>query len=52
MVGDYLYDLQVGRAAKVGTVHVDISGVFAWPELSDIKVKSLDDLTKLLKKQI
>jgi len=51
MVGDYLYDLQVGRAAKVGTVHVDISGGFPWPELSDIKVKSLDDLTKLLKKQ-
>jgi len=51
MVGDYLYDLQVGRAAKVGTVHVDLSGTFQWPELSDIKVKSLDELTTLLKKQ-
>ena len=51
MGGDYLYDLQVGRAAKVGTVHVDLSGTFLWPELSDIKVKSLGDLTKLLNKQ-
>ena len=51
MVGDYLYDLQVGRAANVGTIHVDLSGAFLWPELSDIKVKSLDELNKLLKKQ-
>jgi len=51
MVGDYLYDLQVGRAAKVGTVHVDLSGTFPWPELTDIKVQSLNELSKLLIKQ-
>ena len=49
MVGDYLYDLQVGRAANVATIHVDPSGKFLWPELSDIKVQSLDELSNLLK---
>ena len=48
MVGDYLYDLQVGRAAETATVHVDPSGEFAWPELADIQVNSLDELTRLL----
>ncbi|MBC8259902.1 MAG: HAD family hydrolase [SAR324 cluster bacterium] len=48
MVGDYLYDLQVGRAAEVLTVHVDPGGVFAWPELADIQVNSLDELVALL----
>jgi len=48
IVGDYLYDLQVGRAAKVATVHVDSRGSFLWPELADIKVKSLKELSKLL----
>jgi len=51
IVGDYLYDLQVGRAAKIGTVHVDLSGAFPWPELTDIKVRSLNELSKLLIKQ-
>ena len=48
IVGDYLYDLQVGRAAEVATVHVDPSGIFAWPELADISVCSLNELTELL----
>tara|TARA_Y100001970_G_C14179339_1_gene828920 strand:- start:188 stop:796 length:609 start_codon:yes stop_codon:yes gene_type:complete len=48
IVGDYLYDLQVGRAAKVGTVHVDFTGEFLWPDLADIKVRSLNELSKLL----
>ena len=51
IVGDYLYDLQVGRAARVATVHVDRSGSFLWPNLADIKVKSLNELSKLLKTQ-
>ena len=51
MVGDYLYDLQVGRAAQVGTIHVDSSGDFLWPELADIKVHSLEELSKSLKEQ-
>ena len=50
MVGDYLYDLQVGRAAETATVHVDPSGEFAWPELADIQVNSLDELAGLLPK--
>ena len=50
MVGDYLYDLQVGRAAEIATVHVDPSGEFAWPELADIQVNSLDELAGLLPK--
>ena len=48
IVGDYLYDLQVGRAAKIATVHVDPSGNFEWPELADISVCSLNELTKML----
>lgn len=48
IVGDYLYDLQVGRSAGIGTVHVDPSGSFAWPELSDIRVRSLKELTNIL----
>ena len=50
MVGDFLYDLQVGRAAETATVHVDLRGEFPWPELADIKVKSLDELSKMLLK--
>jgi len=48
MVGDYLYDLQVGRAAEIATVHVDPSGIFSWPDLADIRVNSLDKLASLL----
>ena len=48
IVGDYLYDLQVGRAADIATVHVDPSGDFAWPELADISVCSLNELIEML----
>ena len=48
IVGDYLYDLQVGRAAEIATVHVDPSGNFEWPELADISVCSLSELTEML----
>ena len=48
IVGDYLYDLQVGRAAEIVTVHVDPSGNFEWPELADISVCSLNELTEML----
>ena len=48
IVGDYIYDLQVGRAAAIATVHVDPSGIFAWPELADISVCSLNELTEML----
>lgn len=44
MVGDYLYDLQTGRAAGVATIHVDPSRLFRWPALADLSVASLADL--------
>ncbi len=48
IVGDYLYDLQVGRAADIATVHVDPSGSFEWPELADISVCSLTELIDMI----
>ncbi len=44
MVGDYQYDLATGRAAGTHTVHVDQTGEFLWPELTDIAVSSLAEL--------
>jgi len=46
MVGDYLFDLQVGRAAGAATIHVDRSGVFPWPELADVAVSNLEELAE------
>lgn len=46
MVGDYLFDLQVGRAAGTATIHVDRSGAFRWPELADLAVATLEELTE------
>lgn len=48
MVGDYLFDLQVGRAAGTATIHVDNSSAFRWPELADISVTSLVELVEAL----
>ena len=48
IVGDYLYDLQVGRAADIATVHVDPKGEFPWSELADIQANSLEELADLL----
>lgn len=48
MVGDYLFDLQSGRACGAATVHVDRNRSFRWPELTDIAVESLDELAELL----
>jgi HAD superfamily hydrolase (TIGR01509 family) len=48
MVGDYLYDLQVGRAAGTATIHVDRSGTFPWPELADLAVATLEELAEEL----
>ncbi|HEY6837961.1 MAG TPA: HAD family hydrolase [Geobacteraceae bacterium] len=46
MVGDYLFDLQVGRAAGTATIHVDRSGTFRWPELADLAVATLEELAE------
>jgi HAD superfamily hydrolase (TIGR01509 family) len=44
MVGDYLYDLQAGKAAGVATIHLDTSSQFMWPEFTDWQVSSLHDI--------
>lgn len=41
MVGDYLYDLEAGRNAGTGTIHVDPTGLFSWPECTDLAVRDL-----------
>lgn len=44
MVGDFLFDLQAGRNAEVATVHLDVSGEFSWPDLTDVEVLNLNEL--------
>jgi HAD superfamily hydrolase (TIGR01509 family) len=44
IVGDYLFDLQAGRAAGVATIYVDASGAFPFAELADLRVSGLVDL--------
>jgi HAD superfamily hydrolase (TIGR01509 family) len=48
MVGDYFFDLQSGRAAGAATVHVDPTRTFRWPELADLMVVNLRELSELL----
>jgi HAD superfamily hydrolase (TIGR01509 family) len=48
MVGDYGFDLQTGRAAGAATIHVDPTGAFRWPDLTDIAVASLAELARVL----
>lgn len=49
MVGDYAFDLETGRAAGAGTVHVDPARAFRWPELTDLAVGSLAELALVLR---
>lgn len=48
MVGDYLFDLQAGKNAGTATIHMDVTGQFAWPEITDISVSSLPELLRKL----
>ena len=48
MVGDYLYDLEAGRAAGVTTIHVDSRGAGVWPEVTDIRVEGLGEIIDYL----
>ena len=48
MIGDYLFDLQAGRAAGAVTIHVGRPGCQRWPDFSDITVDSLSELTEML----
>lgn len=41
MVGDYLFDLQAGRAAGVWTVLLDEAGHDKWPDWADARVSHL-----------
>lgn len=49
MVGDYKFDLEAGYRAGVTTVHLDVDQGEQWPELTTVKVSSLDELTNMLK---
>lgn len=48
MVGDYLHDLQAGRAAGSLTIHVGRPDGCRWPEQSDIMVDTLADVAQML----
>lgn len=48
MVGDYLFDLEAGRAAGVATVHLDTRGDVDWSDVTDIRIEKLEDLTVVL----
>lgn len=44
MVGDYLFDLQAGRAAGTLTMQVGRPDGKRWPEMADLLVASLEEL--------
>jgi HAD superfamily hydrolase (TIGR01509 family) len=44
VVGDYLFDLQAGRAAGALTVQVDPRGDFTFADVADLCVRSLEEL--------
>lgn len=48
MVGDYIYDLEAGRNARTKTVHLDVDGIFPWPEKMDWGVTTLEQLARML----
>lgn len=48
MVGDYLFDLEAGKAAGVATVHVDTRGNVDWSAVTDLRVKKLTEIIEYL----
>ncbi|MFQ3212437.1 MAG: HAD superfamily hydrolase (TIGR01509 family) [Candidatus Paceibacteria bacterium] len=44
MVGDYLFDLEAGKAANIATVHIDTSAQHPWPHMTDWGIKDLHQL--------
>ena len=44
MVGDYLFDLQAGRAAGTATAYIDQTGEFPFAEHADVQVRDLGAL--------
>jgi phosphoglycolate phosphatase-like HAD superfamily hydrolase len=49
MVGDYLFDLQAGRNAGAVTIHVGRPDSQRWPDVTDITIDNLADLTGILR---
>ena len=47
IVGDYRYDIEAGYYSGIKTVHLDHSGVFAWPEFTHHGIRHLDQLPAL-----
>lgn len=48
MIGDFHFDLAAGRAAGCATIHLDTSGTYPWPELTDMGVVELIELRDLI----
>ncbi|MDX1593392.1 MAG: HAD family hydrolase [Gammaproteobacteria bacterium] len=48
MVGDFVHDLEAGRAAGVAVVYLDWEGRGRWSELADLTVTGLEPLVALL----
>jgi HAD superfamily hydrolase (TIGR01509 family) len=48
MVGDYLFDLEAGKAAGVATIHLDTRGDVDWSEFTDIRVEGLGEIIDYL----
>ena len=48
MVGDYLYDLEAGKAAGVATVHLDTRGDVDWSRVTDLRVENLGEIIQYL----
>ncbi len=44
MVGDYVFDLQAGRAAGTATVYLDVRDERRWTDYADVTVTTLDAL--------
>ena len=44
MVGDYLFDLEAGKAAKVATVHINTLAQHPWPQVTDWGIGHLRQL--------
>ena len=48
MVGDYLFDLEAGKAAGVVTIHLDTRGDVDWSEFTDIRVEGLGEIIEYI----
>jgi HAD superfamily hydrolase (TIGR01509 family) len=48
MLGDFLYDLEAGRAAGTATVYVDVADSRRWDAWADARVTRLDALLERL----